>query len=229
MQHSDNLNKNFILLNLFFFNILYFALILMEKQLLRKGFFDFQFPFKIDIIITIGGLILGSILIMGASLLLKKRDWVLRLALFSCLIVGSIYLNYGLFRFYYPPFVTTQPGDLLALGEERWQHDYPFTLLSTAYEKYYLHTISINPKIENFDELSRIRMFGIYLNESNAIPANLSADQFSLIAESLGDAYEQFSRDDINYRLYDIGQNMDLALTRFENTILFVPRDLIIK
>jgi len=229
MQEISRENKKSVLLNLFLFYILYFALILTEKQLLRKGLFGFRLSFELDIFKTIGGFVLGSIIVIGFSLLFKKRDWLLRLALFSVLILGSIFLNYTLFRFYYPPFTTTRSGDLQTLGEERWQHDYPFDLLTTAHEKYYLHSISINPEIENYDELSRIRYFGIYLTESNAVPAELSEEQYSLVTESLDGAFEEFSIGDINYRLYDSKPDKYLALTRFENTILFIPGDSINK
>ena len=227
MQQDKKQTKEKILLNLFLFNILYFASIFAEQQLLRKGYPSFQLPFDMNIMEFFALLIPGSIIVTGISLMLIKRAWIFRAVIISVLILSSIFFNYRLFQFYSTPFTTTRPGDLETLGENYWQHDYPYAVLSTIYEKYYLHRVFINPEIDNLDELSRVIRFGVNLIESRGVPVSINGDQFSRLEETMGDNFLQISQNDKVYRLYDVKSGEDLLITLADNMILFLPRDLL--
>lgn len=226
MNQTINTTKRMILSNLFLFNTLYIALILADRQLLRRGYLGFQLPFKIGVMGSLAGLVLGSVIVTGVSLLIKKRTWILRLVFLSSLVLISLFLNYFLFQFYYPPFTITQPGDLQTLGENNWHHDYPYSVLTSIYEKYYLQTVFINPTIANYDELSRVKQFGIILNVSLEVPTSLNDNQLAKLTDSLEENFEQISENGFEYRLYDVKPDQDLLLTSSENLILFVPKEL---
>jgi hypothetical protein len=224
MKFPIKLNKKSILLNLGLFSALYFGLVLLERQVLRRGYLGFSLPFKLGLMGTIGGFALGALLVVALSILLQDRGWILRLILLGSLVVGSVYLNYFLFRFYFPPADVTSPGNLALVGELRWQHDYPYEMYAAAFEKYYLRKITANPDLENYPELSRIARFGVYLVESAKVPATLSEGQFLQIEDSQASFEPFLAENGQEIRLYDPGAG-DLLLTSYNNLILVIPQD----
>ena len=227
MQKKNQELMKSTLINLYLFYILYFALVLAERQILRKGYLNFQLPFRLDALETIAVMVFGSILVTVLSILFKNRTWVLSLVTISILVLGSIYLNYFLFRFYYPPFITTAPGDLNTLGEERWQHDYPYQVLSAVYDTYYQRTIYINPEIDNFDELSRVLRFGVDLTVSSIYPSSLSEAQYTTINGHNGINSQKFISNGTTYLLYEVQPEKDLVLVRYDDKIIFLPEELV--
>ncbi|MCJ7734089.1 MAG: hypothetical protein MUP11_06035 [Anaerolineales bacterium] len=228
MSVKNTPSKKSLFINLFLFYIVYFALILGERQLVRKGYLGFTLPFEMDILKSVGFFVLGSILVVGITMILVNQQWILRFVLTASLLLGAIYINYFLYHdLYYLPFFTTAVGDLDALGRRYWQRDYAFEMYSAVYGKYYQHTIIVNPDINNYKELSRIQRFGVYIKQSEIVPAMINQETFSRIEESGEDDYLGITKNNIEYRLYEVGINDDIILTTYNGIILFLPSELI--
>lgn len=226
MQSTKSLNKKSLFLNLFLFYILYFAFSFTERKLIRKGFIGFKLPFKLDIMEALAGFILGSILIIGLSFILRNRGWILKVLLSTILIVGSIGHNIFLLSFYYPPFSITESGDLDEIGEKRWFNDHAYEMFSSLHDKYYLHTIISNPGITNRDELYRAVGFGLYWQYSKEVPTNIDQNTYLKVENRLGDSFVSIKTEDYEYRLYDAGNTDRLVLTTYQDIILFLPEDI---
>lgn len=227
MRLPAEVDKKSIQITLYLFYSFYFALILLARKILRPGILNFTLPFKIDITETFFGFALGTIFIVIFSILFQNKEWIFRIILVAGFLLGSISINYFLYSFYFPPYSTTAPGDLAELGNQRWKNDYSFEMFSSLFNKYYLHTVVVNPGINNYKELSRASGFGVYWKTSNEIPQSLSHDSFTEIENTLSNDYVGFSEDDIEYRLYEAGNTDRIALTTYDSMILFIPEQLI--
>lgn len=224
LQFSTSSQKN-IFQNLFLFNIFYFTLILTEKQLVRKGYLGFTLPLKLDVLEALVGLALGSFAIILITLVLSDHGWILRLILIGGLLGGSIFLNYFLFRFYYPPFSVTPSGDLLVLGETRWKNTFSYQFYTAISENYYLQTITANPGLEEYQELTRFVSFGTYLEESQTVPTHLTEGQFSNFDMEKSSAPLIIKDGGQEYWLYPSEGGTDLILSRYMDAILIFPEN----
>jgi hypothetical protein len=227
MHRPTEYNKKSVLLNLFLFSFFYFGLILTERQVIKQGLLDIQLPFQLDLLATLAGLIIGSGIIILLSAVFNKNQHYLRILLVSLLLAGAILCNQHINRkIFYPPYSTFPYGDIDKLGKKRWSHDYTYAMYSAMYDKYYLQTVVVNPEIETLDELKRIERFGITVKESSQAPTDLSSSQFDMLEKTFGDSYLLITREDLEYRLYDLPPPGILFLTRYKDMILFVPENL---
>lgn len=209
--------------NLAIFSLIYSALVLTEKQVIRRGYLGFQLPFKLDALEVIAGFIAGSILITLLSVLIKKSSRLLQMIMILSFLLGTIYINLYLFRFYYPPFSKLTIGDLDSLGANKWTHDFPYELYAGAYQKYYLATILLNPNIEDYQELARLERYGLTFKSDKGIPAQLNQSQFEDLEHERGNNYQETIANDVTFRFYDLNADEQLGLTRYGNMILFIP------
>lgn len=108
--------KKSILINLYLFYILYFALVLAERQVLRSGLLGFSLAKKPDLLETAAGFAIGSFLVIALTRLLKERQGFLRVFMISGLILGSIFLNVFNSKLFFPLYAVTNPGDLTHLA-----------------------------------------------------------------------------------------------------------------
>lgn len=224
MQRSTKHNHKSVLLNLVLFSFFYYGFILTERQMIRKGLLDIQLPFQLDLLATLAGFIIGSGIIILLSVIFIKKQPYLRILLITLLLTGGILCNqYINKKIFFPPYSTFTYGDIDKLGEKRWTHDYPYAMYSAMYEKYYLQTVLINPEIDALEELKRIERFGITVRESSQTPSDLLSPQFDMLEKTYGDSYFLITRDDLEYRLYDLPPTEKIVLTRYKDMILFVP------
>jgi len=226
---SDNMKRQFdltdkqTLINLVIFYLFYSALIITEKQIIRKGYLGFQLPFEVDVLKAIIGLIAGSVLVLIVSAFFRPSSRILRVILIASFFLGAISINYFLFRFYYPPFISLPEANLDSLGSARWMNSFPYEMYSGVYKKYNLDTINLNSDINEYPELERLERFGNTILADEAIPKLLNQYQFETLESELGEAYQSGSSEYISYRLYDIEDGEELALTRYKDILLFVP------
>lgn len=172
----------------------------------------------------------GLIIITLIAILLKNKAIYLGFLLIAILLTGSITINFLNINNedYFPPYVTTEPGDFYTLGKKRWKKEFPYKIYYTCHDEYLLQTINVNPEIENFLELSRINGFGVYLNPSKIYPASLTDDQFDLMTQNDRAGFVSASRQGLEFRLYGSNDpNEDILLTTYKNIILFIPQGLI--
>lgn len=220
---TDNNNKS-VFLNLFLFNFLYLGLILIDRQLIKQGLLDVQLPIKLDLLTTLAGFIIGSGLIIILSAILIKKQHYLRILLVSIFVLGAIVINRHINKnIFFPPYTTYVYGDLDALGNKEWSHDYSYAMYSTSFEKYYLQTVVINPGIENLDEFKRLERFGFHVIESTGVPVSLNSIQFAQLEETYGNDYLLIKEDGFEYRFYDVNPNEEILLSLHHDMILFVP------
>ena len=219
--------KKSILINLYLFYILYFALVLAERQVLRSGLLGFSLAKKPDLLETAAGFAIGSFLVIALTRLLKERQGFLRVFMISGLILGSIFLNVFNSKLFFPLYTVTNPGDLNSLGKQRWDRILPYEMYADVYDQYLLHDVYVNPKIDNYEELKRIYRFGVNLKQSQDMPTSINQQQFARIEEISSAEYSVYQNNDIEYRLYHIKELDDILITTFDNITLFVPLDLI--
>jgi hypothetical protein len=228
MEQNTTHFKKSVLIDLYLFYILYFALILAERQLLRSGLFIISFPIELDLLETGAGFVLGSGIIIILTLLIKEKQYLIRVALATILVLGAAYISIFVnMKIFYPPFITTSPGDLNSLGEERWIRDLPYGLYADVYDQYLLQDIHVNPNINNYDELARTYRFGVYLKTRQNVPSSITKEQFAGIEEIPKTEYLLHQKEGSEYRLYRVNEGEKILITTFDNITLFIPMDYI--
>ncbi len=122
--------------NLFIFYVLYFFLIMVEKQILRSGLLGFKFPNKIGITEYAIGFIAGTAIISLLTLVLNSHQYLVRISLMVFLFSSAIYINYFNSKLFYPPFTVIKNNDLDLLAEHHWHRSLPFDLYDILSDEY---------------------------------------------------------------------------------------------
>jgi hypothetical protein len=229
MLHPKPNIKETLLLNLYLFYILYFALILTEKQLIRAGLFGFVLPIKIGLYEIFIGFTIGTGLITILSMVLIRYQHIIRIFLLVLLVGFTISINYYLYtELTYPPYALVQKGSLNQLAEKRWNRSLPYDLAWDISETYPLARLHINPSIVNYSQLQKISRFGVYIIQSNEILNDLSDELYYILEDKTNSEYSKYQNGGIEYRLYNTDpKNNALFLTSYNNIIIIAPLSLL--
>jgi hypothetical protein len=211
---------------LYSFSLAFFALLLGLLLIQKSARWSAIVPIPFTILEFAVFFVVGAIMVIALTYVMKDRWKYLNMACILFLLVGAVCLN--LFNMYrIPTYLITAPGDLRSLGVQRW-HKPPYEVYQTAYEQYFLRRILVHPELLDFVDLARIGRFGIYLEVSEDSPDALTALQFARIDAMDDPVYVLYTHDNLQYRLYETTDSYDdIVLTRYGNTILFIPMSLI--
>ncbi len=229
MLHPKPKIKDTLFLNLFLFYILYYALILTEKQLIRTGLLGFVLPIKIGLYEYFIGFTIGTGLITILSMVLIRYQNIIRIFLLVLIMGFTISINYYLYtELTYPPYTLVQKGSLNQLAEKRWNRSLPYDLVWDISETYPLARLHINPSIDNYSQLQKISRFGVYIIESNEILIDLSDELYNNLEDKPNSGYTIYQNGGIEYRIYNTDpKNNELFLTSYNNIIIIAPLSLL--
>lgn len=172
------------------------------------------------------GFIIGCIVIIVLTKVVKERSRYLAALCIFFVLFGAIVLNLYNIIDQFPPYVVTEPGDLMALGEKRWPAE-PFEFYHFSHQQYLSNPVYVNPKFFDIVDIHRIEEFGVNLKRTKNVPYIISDILFSRINRLDNFEWDTYVYDGVEYRFYKVDdQNDEILLAVFDDKVLFIPKSL---